>query len=299
VVQSATWRRIWRVNRRSCQHGGMTTVVAFHAHPDDEVLATGGTLARLAAEGHRVVIVSASDGWMGARTEPGADTRLDELRASAALLGAARVEHLGYADSGHGPVLFPDPPDRQRFVRASVDEAAERLAELIRAENADLLLSYDACGGYGHRDHVHVHAVGARAAELTGVRVLEATAPREYVRLVTGALRTLRLVVRLDEETQTWFTPRAAITHRVNVRRYARQKQAALAAHRSVVQGTGRFARLMRLLLAVPAPVFGLVLGREWFAEAAPKTDNRSAEAVTADTGEPIGPTQGSAGAVL
>jgi len=294
VVQSATGRRFWRANRGSCQHGGMTTVVAFHAHPDDEVLATGGTLARLAAEGHRVVIVSASDGWMGARTEPGANTRLDELRASAALLGAARVEYLGYADSGHGPVLFPDPPDRQRFVRASVDEAAERLAELIRAENADLLLSYDACGGYGHRDHVHVHAVGARAAELTGVRVLEATAPREYVRLVTGALRALRLVVRLDEEAQTWFTPRAAITHRVNVRRYARQKQAALAAHRSVVQGTGRFARLMRLLLAVPAPVFGLVLGREWFAEAAPKTASTSDDAVAANTEQHSRPPQGS-----
>jgi LmbE family N-acetylglucosaminyl deacetylase len=298
VLQSGTRRRVWRANRRSCQHGGMTTVVAFHAHPDDEVLATGGTLARLAAEGHRVVIVSASDGWMGARTELGADTRLDELRASAALLGAARVEHLGYADSGQGPVLLPDPPDRQRFVRASVDEAAERLAELIRAEHADLLLSYDACGGYGHRDHVHVHAVGARAAELTGVRVLEATAPREYVRLVTGALRALRLVVRLDEETQTWFTPRAAITHRVNVRRFARQKQAALAAHRSVVQGTGRFARLMRLLLAVPVPVFGLALGREWFAEPSPKTGLRSGDAVTADTAQPSGPTQGSAGAV-
>jgi LmbE family N-acetylglucosaminyl deacetylase len=295
VLQSGTRPRVWRANRRSCQHGGMATVVAFHAHPDDEVLATGGTLAKLAAEGHRVVIVSASDGWMGARSEPGADTRLDELRASAALLGAGRVEHLGYADSGQGPVLLPDPPDRQRFVRASVDEAAERLAELIRSENADLLLSYDACGGYGHRDHVHVHAVGARAAELTGVRVLEATAPREYVRLVTRVLRSLRLVVRLDEETQTWFTPRAAITHRVNVRRYARQKQAALAAHRSVVQGTGRFARLMRLLLAVPAPVFGLVLGREWFAEAAPKTDSRTDEAVAADTRQPSGPTQGSA----
>jgi LmbE family N-acetylglucosaminyl deacetylase len=271
----------------------MSTVVAFHAHPDDEVLATGGTLARLAAEGNRVVIVAASDGWMGARTEAGADTRLDELRASAALLGAARVEYLGYADSGHGPVLFPDPPDRQRFVRASVDEAAERLAELIRAEHADLLLSYDACGGYGHRDHVHVHAVGARAAELTGVRVLEATAPREYVRLVTSALRALRLVVRLDEETQTWFTPRAAITHRVNVRRYARQKQAALAAHRSVVQGTGRFARLMRLLLALPTPVFGLVLGREWFAEAAQNADSRSDDALAADAGQPSRPPQG------
>jgi LmbE family N-acetylglucosaminyl deacetylase len=262
----------------------MATIVAFHAHPDDEVLATGGTLARLAAEGHRVVIVVASDGWMGARSEPGASIRLDELRVSAALLGAARVEHLGYADSGTGPVLFPDPADRQRFVRAGVEEAAERLAELIRAEHADLLLSYDARGGYGHRDHVQVHAVGARAAELTGVRVLEATAPREYLRIVTAALRVLRLVRRPGRvEAQTWFTPRAAITHRVNVRRYARQKQAALAAHRSVVQGPGRLSRLMRLLLALPAPVFGLVLGREWFAEVgAANTGGPSGDVLTA-----------------
>jgi LmbE family N-acetylglucosaminyl deacetylase len=207
------------------------------------------------------------------------------------------VEHLGYADSGQGPELLPDPPDRKRFVRASVDEAAERLAELIRAEHADLLLSYDACGGYGHRDHIHVHVVGARAAELTGVRVLEATAPREYVRLVTSALRALRLVVRNDEETQRWFTPRAAITHRVNVRRYARQKQAALAAHHSVVQGSGRLARLMRLLVALPAPVFGLVLGREWFAEAGAVRRGRPSGDVLATEAKQRGrPPRGSAG---
>ena len=278
--------------------GGMVTVVAFHAHPDDEVLATGGTLARLAAEGHRVVIVVASDGWMGARTEPGSSTRLDELRASAAVLGAARVEHLGYADSGTGPVLFPDPPDRQRFVRADIDEAAERLAALIRAEHADVLLSYDAQGGYGHRDHVRVHAVGARAAELTGVRVLEATAPREYVRVVFSALRALRLVVRHQPaDIRTWGTPRAAITLRVNVRRYARQKQAALAAHRSVVQGTGRLAWLMRLLLALPAPVFGLVLGREWFTEAgAAASGSPGCDARASGTKRRGRPPRGSAG---
>jgi LmbE family N-acetylglucosaminyl deacetylase len=106
----------------------MATVVAFHAHTDDEVLLTGGTLARLAAEGHRVVIAVATDGIMGPATGPGiwsgTRDRLAELRASAAQLGAARVVHLGYADSGHGPVLFPDPPDRPRFVRADPGEAA-------------------------------------------------------------------------------------------------------------------------------------------------------------------------------
>jgi LmbE family N-acetylglucosaminyl deacetylase len=74
----------------------MATVVAFHAHPDDEVLLTGGTISRLAADGHRVVVVVACDGDMWAGPDQG--RRLEELRASAALLGAERVVHLGYAE---------------------------------------------------------------------------------------------------------------------------------------------------------------------------------------------------------
>ena len=63
------------------------------------------------------------------------------------------------------------------------------------------------------------------------------------------------------------FTPRAAITHRVDVRRFAAQKQAALAAHRTPVYGQGRTARLFRLVVRLPVPLFGLVAGREWYAE--------------------------------
>jgi LmbE family N-acetylglucosaminyl deacetylase len=98
-------------------HAAMATVVAFHAHPDDEVLLTGGTPAGAVAAGHRVVIVVATDGHMAAVSDAGS-VRLGELRASAAVLGVHRVEHLGYADSGHGAILYPDPPDRRRFVRA-------------------------------------------------------------------------------------------------------------------------------------------------------------------------------------
>jgi LmbE family N-acetylglucosaminyl deacetylase len=246
----------------------MATVVAFHAHPDDEALLTGGTLALLAAQGHRVVIVTGTDGAMGPATAPGAQTRLDELRASAAVLRAARVTTLGYADSGHGPLLYPDPPDRQRFASAELAEAAGRLADLLREEHADLLLSYDENGGYGHRDHVQVHRVGALAAQQAGVRILEATVPRELAWRVFNVFRRLRLAVRHNPAAiRAGFTPRAAITHRVNVRRQARSKQAAIAAHGSQVPGTGRSARLKRVLLAMPAPMFGLVLGIEWFAE--------------------------------
>ncbi|MFE0631578.1 PIG-L deacetylase family protein [Streptomyces sp. NPDC058864] len=244
----------------------MATVVAFHAHPDDEVLMTGGTLARAAAEGHRVVIVVATDGATGPAGD-GEPPRMGELRASATVLGAARVVHLGYADSGNGKVLHPDPPDRTRFVRADPEEAAKRLAKILLEERAELLLSYDANGGYGHRDHVKVHEVGRRAAALAGVgRVLEATIPRDLVVRCLKLVDRLRIPLRHDAVAPgTAYSPRSVITHRVNVRRFARQKQAALAAHRSQVTGTGRLAPVLRTLIRLPPAVFGLLLGREWF----------------------------------
>jgi LmbE family N-acetylglucosaminyl deacetylase len=253
---------------------GMAAVVAFHAHPDDEVLWTGGTLARLAADGHRVIVVVACSGGLGQGQHADPETRLAELRASAAALGVARVVHLGYADSGHGPLLFPDPPGQVRFARADLEQAAARLAALIAAEEATLLLSYDRHGGYGHRDHVRVHQVGAHAAELAAgsgrpLRVLEATLPRELVALALVPARALRLVTEPDAAAiRAGFTPRAAITHRQNVRRFAAAKQAALAAHGS--QFSGRGGRLFRVLITLPVPVFGWLCGREWFAEAAP-----------------------------
>ena len=246
----------------------VATIVAFHAHPDDEVLLTGGTIARFAAGGHRIIIVVACDGEMWADPDRDAGRRLDELRSSAAILGAAKAVHLGYADSGHGPVLFEDPPGRTRFARADVEEAAGKLAGILTDEQADLLLSYDRQGGYGHRDHVRVHQVGARAAELAGVRVVEATVPRELVARFARLLLLLRLVTRhrLDE-MRGYGMPQSEITHRIDARRYAAQKRAALAAHSTQVFGTGRGARLFRALVRSPLPVFRILCGREWFTE--------------------------------
>jgi LmbE family N-acetylglucosaminyl deacetylase len=243
----------------------MATIVAFHAHPDDEAILTGGTLARLAAEGHRVVIVVACDGQMW-----DADgTRVREFRRSAAILGAARAEHLGYADSGIGPVLFPDPPGRTRFARADLDEAAGLLIALLRSEKADLLLSYDAAGVNRHPDHLRVHEVGALAAQLAEVRVLEATVPRHHAFLAVAILGTLRLVVRVSarDAVSSYGTPRQLITHRVRVRRYAAVKQAALAAHLTPARGKTRASRFLRLAVALPVPVIGWLPGVEWFTE--------------------------------
>ena len=255
----------------------VATIVAFHAHPDDEVLLTGGTIAWLAAEGHRVIIVVATSGDMWANPARDPCPRLDELRASAAILGADKAVHLGYADSGHGPVLFDDPPGITRFARADVEEAARKLAGLLADEHADLVLSYDPQGAYGHPDHVRVHQVGARAAQLAGVRVVEATVPRELVARFARLLLLLRLVTRHRlGEMRGYGMPRSAITHRVDVRRYAAQKRAALAAHKKDVFSRGRTARLFRALVRSPLPVFRIACGTEWFAE----PDGRTGELV-------------------
>lgn len=241
----------------------MPTVVAFHAHPDDEVILTGGTLARAVADGHRVVVVVATDGRVNDEDD---DRRLDELHSSASVLGVHRVECLGYADSGYGPEFYPDPPGRVRFGRADVEEAARRLAAILRSEEADLLLSYQSNGGYGHRDHVQVHHVGKRAADLAGTpRVLEVTMPRESLRRISDFARLLRLPAPYDRDVvHTAYAPRATITHRINVFGFARQKRDALAAHRSQI-GTAAAARMFAVLLRLPPQVFGLLFGREWF----------------------------------
>src|SRR4051812_8229059 len=101
------------------------TVVSFHAHPDDEALLSGGTLARAAAEGHRVVLVVATDGEAGlsARAAAGADlgrTRGEELARAGEALGCARVVRLGARDSGWRP---GEPSPEGSFSRLPIDTA--------------------------------------------------------------------------------------------------------------------------------------------------------------------------------
>ncbi|MCA0292036.1 MAG: PIG-L family deacetylase [Actinobacteria bacterium] len=256
--------------------GGRRTLVAFHAHPDDEALLTAGTMAKAAAAGHRVVLVLATNGDLGltdsaTRARDLGAQRLAEARRSADELGVARVEWLGYADSGMGPELYADPPGRTRFVRAPVAEAAQRLAVLLREESADVLLSYDARGGYGHRDHVRVHEVAAAAARLAGTsRVLEATIPRD---LLAAAVRLSARVYRYPPEFDiegfcSAFSARRDITHRIDVLRFAAAKRAAMRAHASQALADGA-DRTLAAFLRIPRPAYDLIFGREWFRDPA------------------------------
>jgi LmbE family N-acetylglucosaminyl deacetylase len=247
------------------------TLVAFHAHPDDEALLTGGLLARSASAGHRVVLVTATAGERGLAGEQDGDARvlgdvrMTELAASAEILGVARVVGLGFADSG----LHPAPGDGHAFAHQDVGRCAATLAQILREEHADVLTIYDANGGYGHPDHVQVHRVGALAAELAGTAVvLEATVPG---RLFAAALRALAILGHplggsAPLGTIAVFSDRDAITHRVGVGGVLRRKRAAMAAHGSQRRG-GEGTRALDRLVKLPLPVFWLVFGREWYVE--------------------------------
>ncbi|MEU4573297.1 PIG-L family deacetylase [Nonomuraea sp. NPDC023979] len=248
------------------------TAVFFHAHPDDEALLTAGTMAMLAAEGHRVVLVVATAGERGlAEIRPGealGETRMKELYASAAALGCARVECLGYGDSGLSPKggIAEERPDNA-FIDADTEKAATALAAILQEENADLLSIYDPAGGYGHPDHVQVHRVGRRAAEIAGTRVvLEATVNRDpLVKLLKAAGKVYRFPPEFDVRTfESAYSSGETITHRVNVRRYARQKRASMEAHASQATG-GDTDRTLAVMLKVPGPLYRLVFGTEWF----------------------------------
>jgi LmbE family N-acetylglucosaminyl deacetylase len=252
----------------------VTTVVSFHAHPDDEALLVGGTLARLAAEGHRVVIVVATRGEAGldsssapARDRDLGTTRLLELHRAAAALGVDTVHVLGYADSGSDSGSRPGLAAQGTFSAAAPADVAEELARILLLEDADVLTTYDAAGGYGHPDHVQVHRVGARAAALARVPVvLEATLDRRSLARVLAPLRLLARLpgpLRMDHlpDLSHAYTAREEITHVVDVRGHLDAKRRALAAHAT----QGGDGRTVGLLLRLPRPLARRVLGREWF----------------------------------
>jgi N-acetyl-1-D-myo-inositol-2-amino-2-deoxy-alpha-D-glucopyranoside deacetylase len=147
------------------------TLMTIHAHPDDETIGTGGTMAKAVRAGHRVVVVTCTRGELGEIVVKEMDTpdnhrRLGEIRAGeleAAMdeLGVTEWENLGYRDSDMmGREGNKDP---RSFWQADLDEAARRLAWLIRQYKPDVVTTYNAFGGYGHPDHIRVHDVAIRA----------------------------------------------------------------------------------------------------------------------------------------
>jgi LmbE family N-acetylglucosaminyl deacetylase len=234
------------------------TIVSFHAHPDDEAIASGGTLARAAAAGHRVVLVFATRGELGEPVpgvlKPGeqlAMRRSAECYTSAAALGAKRVEFLGFTDSG----MMGEPSNEAPFCfwQADVEYAARTLAVLLDQEEPDVLTIYDDNGVYGHPDHIQVHRVGKRAGELSAVPVVaQGTVNRDWMQ------RGFRESGREGDIPPNMGKPESEITHRVEAVDFVGQKRESMRAHASQMAAD-------HFLLALPDAMFALGMGTEFY----------------------------------
>lgn len=250
----------------------MATLVCFHAHPDDECITTAGTMARAAAAGHRVVLAVATGGEYGEVPEdlaPGetlVERRRAETMRSAEIIGVQRVVWLGYRDSGM--TGWEQNGDPRSFLQADLDEAAERLAAVLREERADVVTIYDFHGNYGHPDHVRVHEVGHRAAALAGTaNVYEATFNRDFLMVQMAAAREAghEMPPETAEDPDSWTDDglpfgmaEAEITTRVDVSDVAAVKRASLACHASQTTDSAFF-------LSMPQDAFVSAFGVEWF----------------------------------
>ncbi|KQU06575.1 GlcNAc-PI de-N-acetylase [Rhodococcus sp. Leaf7] len=253
----------------------MSVLVCFHAHPDDEVFGTGGIMRAAADAGHRVVLVTATDGALGefpegllADGESLHDRRRLELERSAEILGVQRVVMLGYADSGMAGTDGNDNPIA--FANAPVEEAARRLADVLDEEQARVLTVYDPNGGYGHPDHVQVHHVGVRAAELASVPfVYEGTMNRDRMREMMAANPNWDPSEN-DEAPQldieSFGLPESELTTAVDVTGVLAAKRAAMVVHESQIGDFGPFIPMSDADLAS-------AFGTEWFRRIVPAVD--------------------------
>ena len=241
------------------------TLLAVHAHPDDETITTGGTLARYSAEGVRTVVVTCTQGELGWVFEPtlvGQDVgalRERELADACSALGVSRLARLGYADSG-----MPGVPENERpgaFFAADVHEAADRLVKVLDEERPLVMLTYDETGGYGHPDHVKAHQVAVAAFEAAGAARPEKlyfvrfpmTWSREFVRELReagiDAPGSAPAGADAGPDLDEIGVADDLVTTAIDVRPYLPSKLAALACHRSQLP-PDHFLRRMPLELA-------------------------------------------------
>ena len=222
-----------------------------HAHPDDESLWTGGTIARYAAAGAHVAVVTCTLGEEGEIIPPAlahlaADAadqlggyRVGELRSACAALGVTEHRFLGgigrWRDSGM--VDVPSNAHARAFVQGSVQEQAGQLAEILREVKPQVVVSYDAFGGYGHPDHIRAHEITmAACAQVADVeRVFYAVTSRDATKAGVAALETVPESFRLPEPGELPVTPDEDITTVIDVSEHLTAKRRALRAHATQV----------------------------------------------------------------
>ena len=228
------------------------TLMAVHAHPDDEASSTGGVLATYSDQGIRTIVVTCTNGEFGdapGGIKPGAEghdpaavaqIRLAELATSAKILGVSELELLGYHDSGMPEWDYKDLPDA--FCNIPLATVADRISALISKYQAQVVVSYDPDGAYQHPDHVHAARAAAAAAAASPVtaKFYQAAIRRSDWRKVSEGLRAAGIDVpdftdeppemqRLMDETER------RISTIVDIRPVMDRKREALLAHASQI----------------------------------------------------------------
>ena len=245
--------------------GQLRTLLAVHAHPDDETITMGGTLARYSAEGVRTVVITCTRGDLGEVRDSAligqdvASVRERELQAAGRVLGVSRIVHLGYSDSGW-PAGAPENYRPGAFFVADLCQVVQKLVEIIEQERPQVLVTYDESGGYGHPDHVKAHQVTAAALEATGtarpakfyVIRFPLTWSREFVRALRAAgidaPGSAPSGADAGPETREIGTPDELVTTAIDTRRYVPAKLAALACHPSQIPPDHFLRRMSREL---------------------------------------------------
>jgi LmbE family N-acetylglucosaminyl deacetylase len=257
------------------------TMMAVHAHPDDEASSTGGVLATYSAQGIRTVVVTCTNGEFGdapGGIKPGQDghdgqavaqQRLAELRKSCEILGVTNLELLGYHDSGMPEWDYKDLPDA--FCNVPLDTVAARISKLIEQYRPQVLITYDDKGPYQHPDHVHASLAAQQAFAQSGIAA----------KLYLAAMRSSRWKEIWDalreagEDVPEFNEPdpealrkaresEARISTTVDIRPVLARKRDALFAHSSQIQDSW-FAKL-------PESLTERVFGHEYFIRAADST---------------------------
>jgi mycothiol conjugate amidase Mca len=219
------------------------TLLLVHAHPDDETIATGGVMARYSHAGQRVICVTCTGGEHGEIVVPELDTpenharlrelRDEELRRALGQLGPIESRRLGYVDSGM--MGTPQNDESGSFWTADIDEAAGRLVRIVREERPQVIVGYNAFGGYGHPDHIRSAQVAVLAFERAGDPAwypeqleggLEPWQPLKRYETVFDLSRRVEMAELLAERgIQTWLTPSADESEEDRVAREAQMER--------------------------------------------------------------------------
>src|ERR1700729_1868094 len=256
------------------------TLMAVHAHPDDEASSTGGVLASYSAQGIRTVVVTCTNGEFGdapGQVKPGqeghdeqavAELRLDELRQSCKILGVTNLELLGYHDSGMPEWEYRTRPDA--FCNIPLEVVAARITALIERYRPQIVVSYDPTGAYQHPDHVQAALAAAAAAGASQI-------PAKFYQIAmrrSGWRKVREAMIAAGEDVDEWEeTPQdrakmeleeQRITTTVDISGVLPLKREALLSHASQISDSW-FSK-------IPVDVAAEVFGRENFIRVTDRT---------------------------